>query len=231
MPFNDGKYIEHNGVQVEKFKENLSVYNPARCGGTFILQVLSCIFYPEVRFLHAEKAHKTDDTLVIPYRDWRDKFGSHWRTDCQIRKELSPERKFEAIMKHVKDDIRVLDEYKKMKDVKILWLRYENFYNNYDWLFKKIESFFNIKIPQPMREYTIKETNVNINKKRADKFKEENPDWDFNTHDNRFGSKMHIDHIDPINKGKPGSWKNIIPREYHKSLEERLHANLKQWGY
>ena len=92
MPvFRDGDAIKYRGKIYRKFERKIDLYNPARCGGTFILQVLDCIFFPESSALHSHLRFNIQDGgyMVIPYRDFRDKFASHWRAELYNRAEKS----------------------------------------------------------------------------------------------------------------------------------------------
>ncbi|MHA1342891.1 MAG: sulfotransferase domain-containing protein [Promethearchaeota archaeon] len=203
-----------------------------RSGGTFVWQVLVRIFKIGVASRH--RFEKTDLPVVMVYRDFRDVVASHWRirfgkydskgvlinkhTECEIKRAIQI----------VKSNLFTLRQYKTYyeKRKNVLWLRYEDFFNNYDYLFKEFENFFKIKISKELREKIKEETNREINIKIGNQLEHKKGTAEFDNWDR--SSKIHKRHV---YTKKIGEWEDIVPKKYHTLLNDGLKEELKEWGY
>lgn len=203
-------------------------------GGTFIWQILRTLF-PSEDIYTAHEWVRTDKPVIITYRDLRDKVASAWRRrwgeyDLEGKLVNSPtfsqiRGAVDGVQRSIKDFNKCKIYYKNKKN--ILWLKYEDFYNNYELIFSKLEKFLNIKISHQLKQQAIKNSNIEKNTKRADIVRKESKRDDFRDYNAK--NKIHSRHI--YNKGKPGAWKEVIPKQHHSYLNEVLKENLEKWGY
>lgn len=207
--------------------KKIFMYGMPRSGSTFIRQVLERIF-TEVKSRH--EFYPNLKGPIIVYRDFRDVMASHWRIshatyqDGEITNKMDLRFLASGIL-DVKTKIAVFERYSKYR--KSLYLRYEDFFENYDYLFGKIEEFFDIKIEN--KEEIIEQTDTEHNKQISDnvpvKIDEINTQ-PFDSVDKE--TELHKGHI---YKGTPGLWKEIIPPEYHDLVSAALSESLEKWGY
>jgi len=207
------------------------LYWMPRSGGTLIYQIFLNIFGYIFKTTH--DFIETDIPIVAVYRDFRDVGFSHWRimkayydSYDRIVNKINKEDVWDMV-DSAKKRIKTLDQYKQYygdyKD--ILWLKYEDFYNNYNYLFTRIKEFFRLYIPDFKRKSIIADTNIKKNKERASNIKIIDPlefaNWDQ-------VSKIHARHI---YTGIPGEWRNIIPKRYHYVMNDLLKEELNRYGY
>lgn len=94
---------------------------------------------------------------------------------------------------------------------KILPLDYNNFFNNYNYIFEKFESFFEMQIPSEVKDRIVEKTNLGANKKIQNQFK------DFNS----YCEKSHI-HGEHILSGEPDFYKPTISETNYSKLRSLL---------
>jgi hypothetical protein len=111
--------------------------------------------------------------------------------------------------------IEYLKNYYKGKK---LILQYEEFFNNYDYIFDKFESFFEFTIPVKTKDLIAAETNLVVNEKIQDRLK------DFDSHCEE--SQIHGKHI---LSGEPDFYKNIISSENYSRLHDLLWESADGW--
>lgn len=111
--------------------------------------------------------------------------------------------------------IEYLKNYYKGKK---LILQYEEFFNNYDYIFDKFESFFEFTLPVKTKDLIAAETNLAVNEKIQDRLK------DFDSHCEE--SQIHGKHI---LSGEPDFYKNIISSENYSRLHDLLWENADGW--
>ena len=122
------------------------------------------------------------------------------------------------ICNEILKDEKYMDEYLKLGD-NILWLRYESYFNNFDYIFDKLEIFFDIKINSNLRNVIKVNRNIEKNKNISLKMK------NFNEYDpNSFLYGNHINFPTP-------DWKNKLPIKYHSLANELLKSILLKWEY
>lgn len=209
-------------------------YGVGRTGTTLILMILNRVFEDiEIRYSHHHipNIEKYKDTwyVVGTMRDWRDVLVSRWRILLSIKDRYSEIDK--RTMSH--DEVKFqLDKHGTMmgqlynmnKMAKsynnMLWLKYEDFYTNYEHIFWKLETYFGIKISPEKRKIIIEETNIEQNKKRSSKFANFD-EYDLDTH-------IHGHHI---YKGESEGWKKMIREDDWDYVNDRLYSFLTKWGY
>lgn len=230
--------IKKLGVD-EKSDLYICLYWPPRSGGTFIWQVLTNIF-SKVASTHDATYLETDSSIVIVYRDFRDTTVSHWRTqygeyDSEGKLINHPDRtQLMKMINGTKGSTYRLSLYRNKfwKNEKALWLKYEDFFGNYDYLFKTIEEFFKIELSKEKKEKIIGETCVknNIERQKIVKRSDTPPNAIIRTDFDIFNpyNKLHRHHI---HTGVVGTWKELLSKELGILLNKKLGLELRQWNY
>ncbi len=202
------------------------IMSAPRSGSTFIGQILKMVFGG------ISATHDYNDNYeVIVFRNFLDSAISHYRV------LYDKETNFIITDKTVLD--KVINDYSKYSnyikkyvntDLNKLYFVYELHIkssdgNDYDTIFKMIEDYYGIIISNSTRSNIIKETNIEINKKRSDKLSSFTQ-WDGNT-------MIHGRHV---HTGGHNIWKNHISEDlwnYYKNsiLKEDYEYCLKKLGY
>ncbi|MHA1345006.1 MAG: hypothetical protein ACTSO3_01265 [Candidatus Heimdallarchaeaceae archaeon] len=118
------------------------------------------------------------------------------------------------MLKNNYDQLRILlDKYPSFN------LRYENFFNNFDYVFDIIESDLKIKVPYELRKEIKIDCSFGMNMKRS--------------FANIKGQEYQKTKINPghVGVGIPGSWKAIIPRWGYDVMRKWCDPLCKDWGY
>lgn len=189
-----------------------------RSGSTLIYQIMKKALSNPVRKIHS---FNRADKIVCTYRDFRDSAISNWRisTNPIPRQKITlPELKNNC--KYIKTVINSLNQYKKSCPKKCLFLKYEDFLNNYAYIFDSLEKFYKIKINPEKRKEIEKYTSIEENRKRSLKFKNFSQ-WDPDT-------QIHGLHI---YKGNIGVWKEFIMEENINYINNFFKTELLIWGY
>jgi len=194
-------------------KSRIIQFGPGRTGTTLIWQILNLLFN------NVEKSHvfvdDPDAYHVVTYRDFRDALLSHMRV---VSEEVNPINIDLSYRGHYQKILLELDKYTNVH-YKTLYLKYELFYNDYDYIFNKLEIFLDIQIPKEKRDKITKYVSIEQNKKRQEKFNS------FSEHD----PNTHI-HGEHIFHPEPGQWKKLND-ENRIALNRTVNYNLKKWGY
>jgi len=103
----------------------------------------------------------------------------------------------------------------------VLWLKYEDFFNDFAFVFERLENFFDIRIEEGQRKLIEEDCSISRNKNRASRL------LNFSEYDME-DSEIHGDHI---NKGEVGGWRTVIPENLHEIVNKKLEWTLKEWGY
>ena len=212
-------------------------YALPRSGSTLILQVLIRIFEKEnIQYSH-DFVEAKGRHLIMTKRDFRDLVASHWRIWCAKFDDSGNIVNVPTIdetmgeVRTVKNRIKILERYKEFYEGydKLLVLDYKDFFNNYEYLFNQLESFFGIRISPKKKEEIIKETNLDVKRKQQSEIPLVHKDRIF---DNWLDQRdIHANHIHPTINPEHGYWKKIFPPEFHKMINDSLEKELKEWGY
>jgi len=98
-------------------------------------------------------------------------------------------------------------------------LRYESFWQDFDWLFDRIGAFFDIRITADKRHYLSEKFSLDANRKRAASL----PNlWHTDAY------KVHGVHI---HTGEPGSWRTVLPEWAHATVVEKMKPFCDELGY
>lgn len=200
-----------------------------RSGSTLITQILKSVF-PETKIqkVHGFIKNSHNVPIILTYRDFRDVLVSSWRVREDIPfVELDNGRKIS--LKELNDTLKficaridsALNHTTSVYKENCLILKYEYFYNNFDYIFSNIEEFFHIKLSDSLKELIKQDNNLKANKKRSLKFDSfHNKNWD--------DTGIHGLHV---YTGEVGIWKRFVPLEHHDFINNSLKIYLDQWGY
>ena len=204
----------------------IKLYGLPRSGGTLIYNIVKEL-HPDKNIDPQTHSYFSDgDLIVVTFRDFRDSIISAWRVgkgfDSKSNIKLAS---YEGLFKYIigtKDNISShLNKFKLEKSSrKILFLKYEDWINDYNFLFNSFENFFNLEINKKKRDYILNKFSIeNVKKMQSEyssfKF------YDKNTH-------FHGHHV---YNGKPGTWREIIKNKDQKILTYSIRKELNQWEY
>lgn len=196
-------------------------YSISRSGSTLIWQILHYLF-PEHTIRKKHQPPREVVKTVISYRDPRDRVVSKWRKGFQQHKErvLSSKEQLNRLLteneRHFSQLKKYLEKHTEGQDYIVLC--YEKFYENFDYIYQKLEAFFGIVITEEQRQHIAENFNVNKNKDIADSL----PTF----HNIHRPSNIHGNHICPATMGAPGGWRTVIhpnlQKHYLSQLEKQL---------
>lgn len=196
---------------------NIVQFSPGRSGSTLVWNILKELFENE----NIHKCHRikydVNQKIVSTVRDPRDILASRLLIGNNEINEVIIKKNLDEMKRYGFDDL-----IKIKNKSNVLILKYELFYNNYDYIFDELEQFFGITISLEKRneikqKFEIKEV-MKISSKLGS-FKK----YDKDTH-------IHGKHISEY-KGKPNNWKNIIPKEYHEMVKNALQRYVELFLY
>lgn len=191
-------------------------FSPGRSGSTLVWNILKQLIGPNVQKTHHITSRQIDCKIISTIRDPRDILKSRLLiTEKKITKSLI-DCEIKLMLRH---GMLKLIEIKNRSNVLIL--KYESFWNNYDFIFDSLETFLNITITQTQRKQIDAKVNLETMKKISDKYS------NFSNHDSETG--VHGKHIS--SNPEPNQWKSIIPAEFHKYILEKLGKYLTEFGY
>ena len=202
------------------------LFGISRSGGTFIYNIINEIFQGNVK-PQSHGFFETDRKVIATYRDFRDSTASWWRMEKGQFTNIEEKRymtKDELVIYAHRMKIQVNNELHKMREHyapdKILFLKYEEFFNNFDFIFSSVENFLEIQLSQELKETIIEKYNLQAQKKEADRFE------DFKGYD----EVRHI-HGHHIMNGEPQTWMKLVEPSHYFLLSYILKDGLKSWGY
>ena len=218
--------------------EDIKMHAMPRSGCTCLIQVFNHLFYHPINGEEIIVSHKVveefDKYLVVTYRDFRDAAVSAWRIGSPREYDEQGKCLAEVTINDVKWMIKWAQSsarrLRKQREIaknkpRALYLKYEQWVNDFDLLFFIIEKHFKITIDDEHRQAILDDTNINRNKERASQIEKEKG-TNFEFHDEH--SKIHAMHV---HKGAIGEWKNFIPLEYQALFNKELTPILLEWGY
>lgn len=178
------------------------IFSAGRTGSTLIFQVLKSLFSEVIKAHDLQMKNGLFDSgldCIVTTRDCVDSYLSKLRVvesnGCEkhfLKNIQNKNYLYSNIIQYKKelDYVRyVLKNYKG----KILELEYEKFYDDYDYIFSNLESFFNITIDSKDRSRITLKTSRESNKTIQKKF------CNFSEHDTE--SHIHGNHIFSHNAG------------------------------
>jgi len=192
-------------------------YGIPRSGSTLIWQILNYLF------TDVTKTHNYINTklpVFITYRDFRDTIMSYWRI-YNLNKKLTSEKELIKTINNYNHHFDILEKYKSKNNT--AWLKYELFYDNFNYIYDIIETLLNINIDDKEKDIIKNKFNVTNNLNISTQLKGH---FD-KTYDKI--TKLHANHI--YNKGKINNWKLILDNKLHLKYTELLYDILKEWNY
>lgn len=195
-----------------KLNKKIIQFGPSRTGTTLIWQILNSIFH-DVKKIH--NYVKCDDCYrVVTYRDFRDSLLSVMRIN---EHDINVDNLTKDYNSFYKKHLICLNNYKS--DNNVLFLKYELFYNDYNYVYDEIEKYFNITISIEKRNEISNNVSLKKNKKTSDDLKEF-----------KYFDKDTLIHGNHIHHPEPGTWKELNGVE-QKHITNILIGFLKKWGY
>lgn len=155
--------------------DDVLVFGVPRSGTTLIFNIVR-EFLPT---RHSHNYHPMYEKIIIPYRDFRDcvyslmrvKFGGFIKSSMAIKRRVTHLRCYES---H-----------------KPLYLRYDDFHEDFEYLFDKLEEYLDIEINKSRREDLSKKYSKKRMKKLAKNFNS------FKEYDNKYLIKgNHVGDVD-----------------------------------
>lgn len=142
--------------------------------------------------------------LILVIRNWNDVLVSYWKTQMsqdgrynEISSSKPTEEELDIIVTRL---VRIQSNLKDKYTPETLVLYYEKFYNNYDYIYDKLEPFLNITIDEKKRKKITSKVDIEATKKIQKQFE---------TFDKMTGEHVHGHHIS-IDDGIPGAWKKYL---------------------
>lgn len=212
-------------------------YAVPRSGSTLIYQILLQLFDEEdIKYSH-DFFEMDNRYLIMTRRDFRDLLVSHWRIwhgkfdENRNLINIPTYKELQGEYRTIRDKIKIMDQYEKFyKDYdKKLILNYEDFFGNYEFIFEKLEKFLGIKISEEKRKDIILKTCLKTKMKQQSEMDIIKTDRIFDNWTDQ--NDIHVNHIHPSIIPKPGYWKEVVPKEFHKMVNSELREELKRWGY
>lgn len=202
---------------------NVLQYSMPRTGSTLIRRILYSVF-PDLEQPSQHPPFKQychEDTLVISCRHPLDVLLSLIRVDgsgCPY--EMG--RLANGTIKNYLTNLELQYDY-YFKDLKKhrgnkLKLKYEKFWNNYDYVFDNFETFFGIKIDKHKRNSIAEECGIENSKKIQAKLK------NFDCVDNK--TKIHGNHIVTP---EPFGYRKVLTGDQIDLLKHKLHDPIQEW--
>jgi len=227
--------------------DQLVISGPPRCGNTKIKQVFSLIFdnvgmfrYEKNRIStlrnrakghyntvvgHHHFVHYNDIVphTVIVYRDFRDSLLSYMRViryNYDLKSFLSEVNDKDNIKHYYKEYSKFIKHLSDYNNDYIMKFKYEDFWNNDDFIYDEIEKNYNFEIHKGERDIISDITSLTRNKEISDREK------GFERIDKNSG--IHGNHI---YSPEPGLWKKLLDDKTKKLITNLLEEDLNKWGY
>ena len=175
-------------------------FGPPRSGTTLLYNILKDVF-PD-RSVEARHYYRNKDKkfpTVVTYRNPLDSIAS---SILRYKKKPTNDVIEQQVSEFKKNGIWSVLEIRENKNV--LMLKYEDFVNNFDYIYNKLEIFFNANIYNDKRNLITKNYNIAAVEKITSYMKS------YEEQDKK--TLFHGDHIN-INKGKPDFYKQFFSTE------------------
>ena len=205
-------------VVMEDPPNKIIQFGPVRSGSTLVYNLLRDIFpNSDVRKTHNIEKNPSTKYIVATYRNPLDTIASIHHIHDQIPTKTTIREKI-FFMKNngLIDFLNIID------NDKILKLKYEDFYNNYNYIYDKFETYFKIKIDSRQRLLLNKKYKINNVKKIVQKYDSFHY-FDGITH-------WHGDHISPRN-GAPNSYDKVFNDEQIEFIKKGIGDIIKKLDY
>lgn len=205
-------------------------YSIGRSGSTMIWQILKKLCEPTYKIIkcHPQQMVEFENSthpIIITQRDPRDSILSyirisHFGKNTELFESglnLDILKSNINIWKNLENNLRhYVNNYKGSSII----LRYENFYNDYDYIFNELGKLIDLDdLSDSFKQQIIDSTNINKNKKHQEKF-----GTDFTKHSDDTG--IHGGHI---KHPQPKLYERILNSEEQSFLNLHLKDEIKFW--
>ena len=236
------------------------VFGVPRSGSTLIRNILNTIFDGRVNVQrHNYFDFEENDMIIASYRDFRDCTISKWRMNTggfdteknlvkvgwsknkvysknendsfrikgntvsgcanALKRRVDALNRFDKLYKNQDRGSSTPTEMKTNRN--IYFARYEQFHDNFGLLFNHLEQFLQIVIKKDLKDFIQNTWNrTRIKRVYSDSIEA------FSGYDK--DTEIHGHHI---YKGKVGTWKEILQKDHHSSMNAAWKEELKHWGY
>lgn len=201
------------------FYPRIIQFGPIRSGSTLVYNILRET-YPLNSVL---KRHKITNSkcnqykTVVTYRNPLDSLASSFKKDNVLITEKNILIKIEELKNNGLNDLVTIFENRS-----ILKLKYEDFYNDINMIFDRLEIYFDKPISRGHREKIIKKYDIKNVLLLTKGYK------DFSQYDKI--SHFHGNHISE-SKGKPNSFEQLFNKTELALVKDSLHPFLNRLGY
>ena len=195
-------------------------YGPPRSGSTLIYNIM-CELFPTKKIFKVHMKRKMCSVLVTvgTYRNPLDSIASSLLR-YKIEKPSDEDIK-KQIDVFNKSDLKYIPKMIEMSN--ILMLKYENFLNNYDYIFDHFEEFFSIKILTEKRTFLKEKLGMKSVEKKLKSMDDKFGEMDKN-------SQLHGNHISKF-KGCSGYYKKIMTEKQISMLLDEFGETMQLLGY
>lgn len=210
-----------------KYDYKVAQFGPPRSGTTVVYQIM-CSLFNESTKTHSSPRHVpfVPDRWICTVRDPRDIISSFWRVNTNVNvrnSSLTSKMRKDEISQYYnqhKSWLDLVETYHKLDNV--IWLKYEHYVNNFDYIFDKIEQSMDIVIDRETRDILIERHSIENNKKFADQYA------GFHIHHAEDVSGLHGNHIFT---GQPRTWETIVHPDALRYMSEITKPYLDLWNY
>tara|TARA_B110000459_G_C16459700_1_gene424587 strand:+ start:30 stop:671 length:642 start_codon:yes stop_codon:yes gene_type:complete len=193
-------------------------FSPQRSGSTLVFNILKDLFPTRVVLkVHNYNLDDKNFPTVITYRHPYDSIASLFLKD-----QITPtDEVIEDYIKQFREG-GWNDFFDQIETSKILFLRYEDFCHDFDFVLNSFEDYFNISISENKRVRLKNKYKILNVKKNIEKFK------DFSEYDEV--SLFHGNHISKFS-GNPSTYKKLFSKNQIKILDKYFNNEKKYLNY
>jgi len=194
-------------------------FSPVRSGSTLVYNILKNIFKKKIIKKH--NINNVDKNVVITYRNPLDSLASLILIDnpniipLQVDDSLLMDKLIELRKNGLDDIIKIFNNPQP------LFLKYEDFKNNYNYIYENISSHFMIEIDQDKRDYINDKFSLLNVKNLIDRHKSFK-EWDKTT-------QLHGNHISKYNG--ESYFKDFFNEKQMEKIKEVLNKHIEILGY
>jgi hypothetical protein len=251
----DNSRSQRRNIDINNYDEIIYNFSVPRSGSTLLKQLMSEIFdYDKILYFYKLprfnlfRPPTNGSPIIMTYRDFRDIILSTRRMRlsmfgiCKEESFTTLPTKKELFLLAEREVIPQINGFEfinsKFKD-RVLLLKYEDFYSDYDKIFDKFEAFFNSPEDREILKFHGYDGDLRIGEDKREElksrfsfennFKKTRLHQNFRSWDkkNKSGLSLHGDHM---NSGILEEWKSL-PKDLSSYMTEILHPQLKRWGY
>ena len=194
-------------------------FSPQRSGSTLVFNILKDLF--PTHDINKKHNYSLDDKnfpTVTTYRHPYDSIASLFLKDNIIPTKKNMEDTIIRFRENGWNDFF----FNKFNSQNILFLRYEDFYNNFDYMLDSLEDYFYVKISKKQRFKLKAKYEISNVKKKIEKFK------DFSEYDDI--SHFHGNHISKFS-GSSNTYKKIFTSNQIEILDKYFGDEKKYLNY